>query len=90
MSPFVRVETEHCADILDVASNVTQTYVDSQAAMASALSAPEQTQNADGSWPITECVDCDCDLGERLALGKVRCLRCQEVLEKRRRGYGVL
>ena len=39
MSPFVRVETEHCADMLDVASNVTQTYVDSKAAMASALSA---------------------------------------------------
>ena len=72
-----------CADPLDVASVLTQRLNDSGVAKSSALAAPEQ----DGS--ITECVGCGDDLGERAALFRVRCIRCQEILERKRDGYGL-
>ena len=78
---------EACADILDQASNVTLASTANQIAHLSYLAAPEQVQNEDGTWPETECIDCGCGIEEgRLNLGKVRCLRCQETLEKKRRG----
>ena len=78
---------EACADILDQASNVTLASTANQIAHLSHLAAPEQVQNEDGTWPTTECVDCDSEIEEgRLNLGKVRCIRCQEILEKKRRG----
>lgn len=44
---------------------------------------PEQVQNPDGTWPHTECIDCDDEIPQgRLALGKVRCIDCQELKEK--------
>lgn len=55
----------------------------------SLLAAPEQTQDADGNWEHTECVDCGEDIEPaRLNLGKVRCFRCQSALEDRRKQYG--
>ena len=78
---------EACADILDQASNVTLASTANQIAHLSFLAAPEQERDADGNWETTSCVDCDCEIEEgRLNLGKVRCLRCQETLEKKRRG----
>ena len=78
---------EACADILDQASNVTLASTANQIAHLSFLAAPEQVQNEDGTWPTTECISCGNDIEEgRLNLGKVRCLRCQETLEKKRRG----
>ena len=78
---------EACADILDQASNVTLASTANQIAHLSFLAAPEQVQNEDGTWPVTECTSCGNDIEEgRLNLGKVRCLRCQETLEKKRRG----
>ena len=78
---------EACADILDQASNVTLASTANQIAHLSYLAAPEQVQNEDGTWPVTECTSCGNDIEEgRLNLGKVRCLMCQETLEKKRRG----
>ena len=78
---------EACADILDQASNVTLASTANQIAHLSFLAAPEQVRNEDGTWPVTECTSCGNDIEEgRLNLGKVRCLRCQETLEKKRRG----
>ena len=78
---------EACADILDQASNVTLASTANQIAHLSYLAAPEQIQNEDGTWPVTECVDCgyEIEVG-RLELAKIRCKRCQETLEKKRRG----
>ena len=78
---------EACADILDQASNVTLASTANQIAHLSYLAAPEQERNADGSWPETECVDCgeEIEVG-RLELAKVRCFRCQQSLENKRRG----
>ena len=73
-----------CADPLDAATLLAQKMNDSGIAKSSALAAPEQ----DGS--ITECVGCGDDLGERGSrLLKVRCIRCQEILERKRAGYGL-
>ena len=78
---------EACADILDQASNVTLASTANQIAHLSHLAAPEQERDAEGNWQVTECLDCGRDIEEgRLNLGKVRCLRCQETLEKKRRG----
>ena len=78
---------EACADILDQASNVTLASTANQIAHLSHLAAPEQIQNEDGTWPVTECVDCGEEIEEgRLELAKIRCKRCQEILEKKRRG----
>ncbi len=78
---------EACADVLDTAANLTLASTATQVAHYSYLAAPEQIQNEDGTWPVTECVSCGDEIEEgRLALGKVRCLRCQELLEKKRRG----
>ena len=78
---------EACADILDQASNVTLASTATQVAHYSYLAAPEQVRNEDGTWPVTECTSCGNDIEEgRLNLGKVRCLMCQETLEKKRRG----
>ena len=78
---------EACADILDQASNVTLASTANQIAHLSYLAAPEQVQNEDGDWETTACVDCDCEIEPgRLELAKIRCKRCQEILEKKRRG----
>lgn len=86
---------EACADILDQASNVTLASTANQIAHLSYLAAPEQerveVRHEDGTvsleWETTECVDCGEEIEEgRLELAKIRCKRCQEILEKKRRG----
>lgn len=69
------------ADHLDQAQELTTQLNDAYVSNARRLSAPEQVQRADGSWPQTEC-DCGEPLGARLQMGKIRCLACQEDLEK--------
>lgn len=72
------------ADDVDRANDYAQRMNDAAVAQAMRKAAAEQVQNPDGSWPVTECVDCGIDIEPgRIQLGKVRCLTCQEVLEKR-------
>lgn len=74
------------SDDVDQANELAQKMNDAAVAQARAKSKPEQVQNPDGTWPVTECIDCGIDIEPgRVALGKVRCLTCQEVLEKRQR-----
>lgn len=82
-------DVEQCADPLDQAGQATLAFTESRIADARFLAEPEQIQNEDGTWPVTECVDCDADLGKRMALAKVRCIHCQAALEKKRGGYGL-
>lgn len=71
-------------DVLDQANNLAQKLNDAHIAAARAKSKAEQVQNADGTWPVTECVDCGIDIPPaRLALAKIRCVHCQGDLEKR-------
>jgi RNA polymerase-binding transcription factor DksA len=70
------------ADDLDAASELTQQLNDAYVTNARAKARPEQVQNADGTWPKTEC-DCGDPIPEgRLAMGKIRCLECQKDFEK--------
>jgi RNA polymerase-binding transcription factor DksA len=73
------------ADDLDRASELTLTLTDAYISGVRSLAAPEQRQNADGTWPTPEC-ECGEAIPEgRLRLGKIRCISCQEDLEKGRR-----
>ena len=56
---------------------MTRALADAQIEAVRRLARPEQVQNADGSWPNEDCLDCGDELGARLKLGKVRCVTCQ-------------
>jgi RNA polymerase-binding transcription factor DksA len=75
------------ADDLDRAAELTQRTNDAHVHRAMQKARPEQVQRADGTWPHPECVDCDAaiPLG-RLKLGRIRCVHCQEAIERGRRG----
>lgn len=79
---------DRSADPLDVANDVAQLLADTGLHNVRNKNRAEQVQNEDGTWPITECVDCGDDMPEgRLKLGRIRCISCQERLEKSRNGY---
>lgn len=74
------------ADDLDRATDLTLAMTASYIRDAANLARPEQVK-VDGKWPQKDCDDC----GEiipvkRLNLGKIRCIFCQEALERRRAG----
>lgn len=75
---------EKHTDVLDAASELTARMNDSYVELARRKSAPEQVQNPDGTWPVTECEECGVDIPPaRLAMGRVRCVDCQGAKEKR-------
>ena len=75
------------ADDLDRAADLTRKLEDAAVAAIRHQVKPQQVQNPDGSWPITDCEDCGEDLApERLASGRIRCVYCQTLLERRGRG----
>lgn len=72
------------ADSLDRAAEWTAQMTDASVANLRLKASPEQVQRPDGSWPHTECVDCDDEIPEgRLRLGKIRCVYCQARKERR-------
>lgn len=70
------------ADILDQASELTQTLTNAYVSNVQDAALPEQKQNADGSWPRVVCIDCADPLGGRLALGRIRCVECQKDVDR--------
>lgn len=73
-------------DELDRAATLTQQMNDAAVRDAQSKSKPQQVQNADGSWPHEQCVDCDDDIPPlRLAMGRIRCVHCQDYLERKLR-----
>lgn len=74
------------ADNLDRAAELTLAAAESGVDRVRRLAAPEQVQRADGTWPHQDCVDCGDELGPRMLLGRVRCIACQELKERRCRG----
>lgn len=68
---------------IDQANQIMEEFTAAHIHRIQAKNKPEQAQNPDGSWPHTECVDCDDPIPEgRLALGKIRCIDCQELKER--------
>lgn len=77
------VDHEKCADELDRAAHITEMANQASVDAIRWAARPEQVQNEDGSWPVTECVECDEPIPVgRLAHGKIRCVPCQEFREK--------
>lgn len=77
------------ADPLDQASENELASTEMYVAQARERNKPEQVKNEDGTWPETECIDCGVEIPKgRLELGKVRCIDCQEIIEKRQRMIG--
>ena len=71
------------AEQIDQANQLAEEFTSAHVKRIQSLNRPEQIQNEDGSWPYPECIDCDEPIPSgRLALGKVRCIDCQEYKEK--------
>ena len=72
------------ADPVDIASDLEMKYTEQYIAHARKANKPEQVQNPDGTWPEEYCIDCGEEIPTaRLALGRVRCVECQTILEKK-------
>lgn len=72
----------HEADDLDRAALLTQQLSDAAVEEAQRAIAPQQVQCIDGSWPNPEC-ECGEAIPEaRLKLGRIRCVDCQDLLER--------
>ena len=70
------------ADDLDRAAELTLQLADAAVEEAQRAIAPQQVQLPDGSWPNPEC-ECGEQIPEaRLRLGRIRCVSCQEALER--------
>lgn len=70
------------ADDLDRAAALTQQLADAAVAEARRAAAPQQVQCIDGSWPNPEC-ECGEPIPEaRLRLGRIRCVDCQDAIER--------
>jgi len=70
------------ADDLDRAAELTLQLADAAVEEAQRAIAPQQVQLPDGSWPNPEC-ECGDPIPEaRLRLGRIRCVSCQEALER--------
>jgi len=75
-------------DIIDQASDLELAQTESHLNLARRAAKPEQVQRTDGSWPQPDCEDCgeEIPLKRLLACGSIRCIYCQELLEKRKGG----
>lgn len=74
------------ADNLDRAAALTQQLADAAVDEVRRAARPEQVQKPDGTWPSPDC-ECGEAIPEgRLALGKIRCIHCQVLLERRKAG----
>lgn len=76
------------ADDLDRAADLTRKLEEAALVEVRRAAAPQQVQNSDGTWPNPYCSECEAELSTfRLSLGRIRCVECQEALEKGRRTY---
>ena len=77
------------ADILDQASELTSTLTNAYISNVQDAARPEQKPFPDGTYPHPFCVDCDDEIpAGRLALGRIRCIACQQDLERERSARG--
>lgn len=77
------IEIERTSDVLDVASQLSDALTEAALEDHRHRNKPEQVQNPDGTWPVTECA-CGEPLGVRATLGKILCIDCQTLKERRR------
>ncbi len=76
-------ERENQPDEIDRANDLAARYTENYIDEVRRRNKPEQVQRPDGSWPEPDCVECgDAIPTARLSLGKIRCIFCQEALER--------
>lgn len=69
---------------VDQANAIAEEYREAMQRRIQDRNKPQQVQNPDGTWPHSECIECDDPIPTgRLELGKVRCVDCQEYEDKR-------
>jgi RNA polymerase-binding transcription factor DksA len=74
------------ADNFDRASDLEIAQTESSIAAVRNAAKPEQVK-VGGEWRQKECEDCGDEIPiGRLDLGRIRCIACQEALERRRAG----
>jgi len=81
---------EHLADPIDEASRTEESIKQFAIDKRRHAARPRQVKLASGQWPITECVQCDTEIGiERIeATGTDICIDCARSNERRAaRGY---
>lgn len=75
---------ERSADLIDEANSLAAALTEGAIALARRANAPETHPDFDGE----NCVDCDRAIPkERLDMGKVRCVDCQEIVELRNKQH---
>ncbi len=71
-------------DEVDIASAIEYGFLQQSLKKVQDLNKPETHPDFDGK----NCVDCDGEIPDvRLKMGKVRCVICQEILEKESKMY---
>ena len=76
------------SDPIDQAAQLSEMYTDIAVNAQRQKCAPQQVQDADGNWPVTECEDCGLDIEPgRIEMGRIRCLACQTLLETKGKQY---
>jgi hypothetical protein len=74
---------ETLTDPLDIGTALAESERERLVAECRARSAPGQTQNEDGSWPIVECVVCGEPIETpRIELGFITCIECAIAYER--------
>ena len=81
--------SERFSDPLDQAAPLADLHNTRGVGPIRSKAAPEQTQNKDGTYPITECTDCGDTLSPaRLKTGRIRCVPCVEFEEEANKRAG--
>ena len=83
-------ELERQIDPLDQAAQTAGEMVNDGVAAIRRAAAYEQVPDENGVYPHTHCIEEDCGEElpiERLKLGRVRCVTCQSLREKRTGSY---
>ena len=71
---------------IDQANQIVEEFTTAHIHRIQSKNKPEQVRKPDGSWPHTECIECEEEIPTgRLNLGKVRCIDCQELRERHAR-----
>lgn len=96
MSEIFPEDNDRCTDPVDEGCKTETRMREASVAVIRHRAKPEQEptviEGEEGEailvWSITECVDCDDDIpAARLALGKIRCVACQDSKEKKEKQY---
>jgi len=81
-------DTEKYADEIDRAAAIANAHNEACVDSARMAMRPQQEPDEHGRYPVTDCAECGEDIPvERLRLGRIYCVDCQDRMERRGRFY---